>query len=110
MFGRYNLTLQLTRFLAVVFAYGALLWQTPAPPPIVRPDRGFYPTGVYSASDIESINNVNGSLTLRIPLASLPPGRAGFKADLGLAYSSQMFDVQAQRRPFCEGQTCTNAI
>jgi len=55
--------------------------------------RGQVPTGSYSFSDLETVDNVSGNLSYRIPLASLGPGRAGFNWGLSLVYNSNIFDV-----------------
>lgn len=57
------------------------------------PQRGLVPAGSYSISDLETINVVNGNVFWQIPLATLPPGRAGFTAGLKLTYNSQVWDV-----------------
>src|SRR5881396_597971 len=41
------------------------------------PQRGFFAAGSYALSDLETINTANGNVMFRIPLVSLPPGRAG---------------------------------
>ena len=83
LFCKYRLNSLVSSYAIVAITCGAVGGETP---PLVSADRGLYPTGVYSVSEIESINDVNGSLALRIPLASLPPARAGHKADLGLTH------------------------
>ena len=42
-----------------------------------RPDRGINPIGSYAVSDIESVNLINGNMSLAIPLAALPPMAGG---------------------------------
>ncbi|MEO7142754.1 MAG: hypothetical protein ABI165_04550 [Bryobacteraceae bacterium] len=59
-------------------AAAVALAQTPDPSansPDTMPNRGFYPAGSFSISDIEAVNNVTGNVTLAIPVAKLPPGR-----------------------------------
>ena len=60
-----------------------------------KPDRGLSPNGIYSVSDIENINLINGNMNLSIPLASLPP-IAGGKLSLTLRanYNSKIWDVK----------------
>jgi RHS repeat-associated protein len=58
-----------------------------------RPERGFLPSGSYTIGDIESINATNGNLLLMIPVAKLPPGRAGHDAGVSLVYNSALYDV-----------------
>src|SRR6185369_8425791 len=59
----------------------------------VQPKRGFYPAGSYALSDIESINTTNGNVILKIPLASLPAGRGGSAAGVGLYYNSKPYET-----------------
>lgn len=55
--------------------------------------RGFQPTGSYQLSEIETLNTRNGNLLLSVPLASLPPGRAGEPGfRLSLNYNSKLRD------------------
>jgi RHS repeat-associated protein len=56
-------------------------------------NRGIDPSGTYSLSQIEAINTANGNMTLTIPVASLPKGRAGFPVNLSLTYNSALLDV-----------------
>ena len=56
------------------------------------PDRGFKPAGSYAVGDIETINTTNGNLMLHLPLAALPPGRAGLGAGVNLLYNSKLWD------------------
>src|SRR4030095_8159588 len=56
------------------------------------PDRGFMPARSYALGDLETINTTSGNLMLNIPLAQLPPGRAGLSASLSLAYNSRLWD------------------
>jgi hypothetical protein len=56
------------------------------------PDRGFRPAGSYAISDIETISMHNGDVMLHLPLASLPPGRGGISAGVGLFYNSKVLD------------------
>jgi hypothetical protein len=55
--------------------------------------RGVVPTGNYSISNIESIDNVYGTVSYNIPLANLPPGRAGMSMGLPLIYNSSLWDM-----------------
>lgn len=63
---------------------------------IFRPDRGFLPTGSYSVSDTESVSETNGAVNLSVPLAKLPPGRAGHSWGLSLIYNSNLYEVKTQ--------------
>lgn len=60
------------------------------------PDRGFMPYGSYALSDTESINEEGGGLTLTFPLATLPPGRGGFRQGIQLVYNSQLFELKSE--------------
>src|SRR5260370_8310853 len=64
--------------------------------PETMPQRGLVPTGSYAISDLETINVVNGNVSYRIPLTSLPPGRAGWSLGLDLTYNSQIHDPHYQ--------------
>jgi RHS repeat-associated protein len=59
----------------------------------VQPKRGFYPAGSYALSDIESINTTQGNLILKIPIVSLPAGRGGMAAGVGLYYNSKPYET-----------------
>jgi len=71
--------------------------QTPGEP--IIPTRGFHPAHTYSISDIESIDQASGSLSLHIPIAQLPPGPAGFTAGLSLVYNSRYWNTQPSPVP-----------
>ena len=58
----------------------------------VTPQRGLSPVGSYSISDIESINNVTGNVTLSIPLAPMPPGRGAHLGPFRLTYNSAIYN------------------
>lgn len=71
--------------------------QAQLPPP---PEHGFQPAGSFALSNIESINVANGNMMLRVPLASLPPGRGnspGF--ELSLNYNSKLYDTHIEEIP-----------
>lgn len=55
--------------------------------------RGVYPTGSYAVSDLDNVNTVSGNLMIRIPIASLPPGRGGLSAGVSLVYNSKIYDT-----------------
>jgi RHS repeat-associated protein len=61
-----------------------------------RPDRGFRPTGSYSVAQTESVNETNGNVSIRIPLAKTSPGRNGSAFDLVLTYNSALFNLSTQ--------------
>jgi RHS repeat-associated protein len=58
-----------------------------------KPPRGFMPASDQLSSPVDSIDAVNGKLHLRIPLASLPRGKAGSGFDLELNYDSHLYDL-----------------
>jgi hypothetical protein len=64
---------------------------------------GVSPTGSYAISNLETIDNVYGGVSYNIPLASLPPGRAGFSMGLPLVYNSNIWNVVQVGLP---GGTC----
>ncbi|MBI2685207.1 MAG: RHS repeat protein [Acidobacteria bacterium] len=108
----------LASILAFSFAGAALLAQTLPGFGTFSPDRGFMAYGSYSVSDTENINEANGGLTLRYPLASLPPGRGGFTHGIGLVYNSQIFDltteaatpIYAYGNTYCDPSPCPQKI
>ena len=60
-------------------------------------ERGLQVTGSYRLGEIETVNTKNGNVLLRVPLASLPPGRAGNPGfDLTLNYNSKLWDVSVE--------------
>lgn len=60
---------------------------------VTSPARGFQPAGSYAVSDIETISTKNGNLMLRLPLVSLPAGRGGSSAGIGLYYNSKLYEA-----------------
>ncbi len=81
--------------LCILFAALSLAQTVPLE---TRPQRGFLPSAAYSISELDSVSAVNGNLSLRVPLASLPPGRAGHGFDVELIYNSQIYDISIGRR------------
>jgi hypothetical protein len=79
-------------FIGLVLAAGAARAQTE--PMRTSPERGFHPNGTYAVSEMESINVTNGNLVYRIPIASLPAGRAGMAAGVSLVYNSALYDIR----------------
>lgn len=63
-------------------------------PPDTIPQRGLSTIGQLTPSQIESINAINGNVTLRIPLGQLPPGPAGFSDAVNLVYNSSISDIK----------------
>jgi RHS repeat-associated protein len=55
----------------------------------IFPELGLLPNHSYSISDIESIDNASGKLSLHIPIAQLPAGAAGFAAGIDLVYNNK---------------------
>lgn len=60
---------------------------------VTSPARGFQPAGSYALSDIETISTKNGNLMLHIPLVTLPAGRGGSGAGIGLYYNSKLYEA-----------------
>src|SRR5262245_57720577 len=56
--------------------------------------RGFEPGASYPLSDIETINTMNGNLSIHLPLGKLPVGRGGFSGQVNLHYDSKLYDSQ----------------
>lgn len=52
------------------------------------PPRGTVPTGSYTPSEIETVDNASGNVSLRIPITALPAGRNNFTWPLSLIYNS----------------------
>ena len=99
----------LTRMiLCLSLAYASASWlraQNPAPLNTLAP-AGVLPTGSYSLNELETIDNVNGSLFFRVPMASLPPGRAGQTASLPLLYNSNLYNIdQVYSYTDCDGNS-----
>src|SRR5690242_16022850 len=70
--------------------------------------RGILPTGSYAVSDIETVNAQNGNVFLRIPIASLPPGRGGLQGGLSLIYNSKIWAASASYQvPSVRGGACS---
>lgn len=44
-------------------------------------------------SEIETVDNVTGNVILKIPVAKLPPGRAGSSFELSMLYNSTIWDL-----------------
>src|SRR5262245_39297979 len=63
---------------------------------VFKADRGFLPYGAYNVSATETVNEASGGLVFKVPLASLPPARAGFQAGVSLVYNSQLFDIRTR--------------
>lgn len=57
-------------------------------------DRGVEPNQSYSSSQTETVDSTSGNVSLSIPLASLPQGRAGSGGGVSLNYNSSLYDVQ----------------
>ena len=63
---------------------------------VFRPARGFQPAGSYAVSQMDSVNDVTGTVTLRIPLAKVA-GRNGAGLSLDLVYNSALYNLQTQQ-------------
>ena len=71
--------------------------------------RGFQSSHSYAFSDIESINTGTGNLLMRLPITSLPRGRNGLTAGVGLVYNSKNWDtwISNEEAPDVFGTTRT---
>ena len=67
-----------------------------ADPPNLAAGGGASSTGSFAADNIESVNVVNGNMSLTIPLAHLPPGPSGFAAGINLVYNSAINDLKTK--------------
>jgi RHS repeat-associated protein len=63
-------------------------------PPDTIGQRGVSSTGQITPSQIESVNEINGNVTVTIPLGHLPSGPAGFSGGVNLIYNSSVADVK----------------
>ncbi len=61
---------------------------------VISPSTGFQPAHTYSISDIETIDNGTGNLSLHIPITQLPPGPGGFTAGLTLSYNNRIWETE----------------
>ena len=67
------------------------------------PERGLQVTGSYRLGEIETVNTKNGNVMLRVPLAALPPGRAGEPGfQLSLNYNSKLWDLFVRNEALAE--------
>ena len=67
------------------------------------PERGLQVTGSYRLGEIETVNTKNGNVLLSVPLASLPPGRAGEPGfQLSLNYNSKLWDLYVRNEALAE--------
>src|SRR5262245_51719949 len=71
------------------------------------PQRGLAANSSFALSDIETINLDNGNLLYKLPIASLPAGRAGLAPTVYLNYNSKLYDAGVGRvtRPCDSGPT-----
>jgi len=58
--------------------------------------RGQVPIGSYTFSQLETVDNVSGNLSYRIPLTSFAPDQGGFTWGLSIVYNSNIYDVVPQ--------------
>src|SRR5260370_4411410 len=85
--------------LAVLKLLGAVLLTLTAAPlswgqmPDI-PDKGFRPFGSYQLSDIDSVNLLNGNLTLHIPIVSYPQRGEVPPLSLSLRYNNPRWSVK----------------
>jgi RHS repeat-associated protein len=57
--------------------------------------RGFDPTKLYDAGDIDTVNLFNGGLSLRIPIGPSYPQNGGTSFGLNLVYNSSVWDYKS---------------
>ena len=86
-------TLRFALVLAALFSIA--IAPAAAQDPNLLATRGVYPNGSYTFDKLESINNLNGSLSYTIPLTSMPLGRAGMTVPVTLTYNSTLMDTYA---------------
>ncbi len=80
---------------AAIFSAGpAAAQDLGSDPPNASSNRGQTATGSYSLDRMESVNAINGNMSLTIPAGRLPPGPGGFYASVNLVYNSTIFDIQ----------------
>ncbi len=87
-----------------------LLGQQPTGIGSFKPDRGFLPFGSYADSGIENINETTGAVNLSIPIAQLPPGRAGMSWGVNLVYNSELYDTRTGTAFQCAGANSTDCL
>lgn len=93
---RSNRFLKVVALRVLVACAAAMVWPALAQNEnVFRPARGFQPAGSYAVSQLDSINNVTGGVTVRIPLARVS-GRNGAGLSLGLIYNSALYNLQTQ--------------
>ena len=83
------------RLITIALAAGmaaTLNGQTKSDP---NPKLGLQASGVYALSDIETISQTNGNLTVNIPLGSLGPNRVGGTPTVVLGYNSKIWEPTA---------------
>ncbi len=61
--------------------------------------RGFDPTKIYAASDIDQINTLNGNLSLRIPIGPSFHIGGGFDYAFALTYNANAWDYESYPNP-----------
>jgi RHS repeat-associated protein len=70
-----------------------------------RPDRGMNNTGSYQASNIDAVNMLNGNVTLKVPLASLPPIAGGkLSYTLNAYYNSKLLNLNRRETKVGTGE------
>jgi hypothetical protein len=101
----------LTRLAQVgsLFVFAASLYAVGPPTTDLdqTPQKGLIPDFSYNLSNIETISNANGNVSLRIPVATLPRDRDGQQASLNLIYNSKLWEATAAISP---GPDATGAL
>ncbi len=82
---------------------GSLLGQTFANWPELQ--KGQAPDTVFHYDDLDSVNLLNGNLTLNIPLGQDYPVGSTLSYGLGLVYNSNIWEALEENRHECEQQT-----
>jgi RHS repeat-associated protein len=72
--------------------------------------RGFAADKVFQVGDLDSVNMMNGNLTIAIPIGQSYPIREGFSYQLTLVYNSNVWDFESVQGPGPEDPTYTEAL
>lgn len=81
------------RSIVLVTFFGVRCLVAQMPPDL--PYSGKSATGTFLASEMDSIDQATGNVNVKVPLAALPPGRAGSGFSLELVYNSALVDSLA---------------
>ena len=92
--------------MTIIALAGFINIETRADDRVISPSTGFQPAHSYAISDIETIDNGTGNLSLHIPITQLPPGPAGFTGGLTLSYNNRYWETE----PFTSDGDTTYAL